>query len=261
MIMTRLDHPSLGGRWRTHAGAEAMMGAAFLLGLTTSARADEPQETRQIKTKEISTKGEDRTLATSINFARALGLSFDPLLSLGNRIEQATKISDPVGLASLANELSVYEMVSGKTAKITAAMIFKEAVELAEVRKNSAELRAVARFVKDEETAKSLGNLAELAAKREDAERRASQSGERTRGIIRNLIVHNNTGYQINIYEDGRQVGWVNPYDNFQFYIGHGAGRNSVVLARSADGSRVWPGNGQPVIIDYNILDYTMTLD
>jgi hypothetical protein len=261
MMMTRIVQSSLGPDQPTHAGVMAVIALALLSSLTTSAGAQGPQGAPPTGTGVISAKGEDRTLATSINFAKELGLSFDSLLSLGTRIEQATKITDPVSLASLANELSAYEIVSGKTAKLTSAMIFKDAVDLAEVRKNSAELRAVACFVKDEQTAKRLGELAKVAAKREDAERRAFQSGERTRGITQNLFVRNNTGYQIYIYEDGRQLGWVNPYDNFQFYIGHGPGQNSVLFARSADGSRVWPGNGQPQIIDYVVPNYTWTLD
>ena len=260
MMFTRLAQALIGGRLGAKRNAIGVIAVAFLLGLAPSGFSDDPQETPGVKGKTISSKGEDRTLATSINFAKDLGLSFDSLISLGTRIEQATKAADPVGLASLASELSVYERVSGKTAKITSAAIIKEAVDLAEVRDSSAELRAVAHFVKDEETAKRLVNLAEVAAKREDAGRRAFESGERTRGIARNLYVHNNTQYQIFIFEDGRQLGWVNPWGDYQYYVGHGPNQNSVFWARSADGSRMWPPNGR-VIVDYTVQDYTWTLD
>jgi len=260
-MMTRLVRASYGPRLRANTPAASVIAVALLLGLAPSAFSAEPQGTPGTKSKAISDKGVDRTLATSINFAKVLDLPFDSLASLGTRIEQATKIADPVCLASLAKELSVCEQVSEKTANLTSAMLFKEAVELAEARNRSAELKAVARFVNDHETAKKLGTLAKVAAKREDAERRAVESGERTRGINRNLYVHNNTGFTINVFEDGRQVGFVNPYlDSGPFYIGHGPSHNSVLNARSSDGTKVWPGTGSR-IIDSNVLDWTWVLD
>jgi hypothetical protein len=258
--MAKRVHTSFDGRALVQTRVQRVITLAFFLGLAPSAFSQVGQEKAATKGTEISDKGADRTLATSINFAKDLGLHFDSLLSFGARTELALRIADPVCLASLAKELSVYEQVSGKTSKLTSATLFKEAVAMAEARNDSAELKAVAQFVRDEATVNKLGRLAEVAEASEETNRQASKSGERTRGINRNLIVHNNTGWQVQVFEDGRHLGWVNPYGNYMFYIGHGPSQNSVLQARSSDGSRTWPGNG-PRIIDNNILDYNWYLD
>jgi hypothetical protein len=236
MTLTRPKFALFAARPRTIAMVAAMLGLALLslpLFAQESARAGKG-------TKTIEIKGVDRTPAMTINFSRSLGLPFDSLVTLGSRIEQATKASDPVCLAGLAKELSIYEQVSGKTAGITSDALYKEAVALAEARSISAELKAVALYATDDETSRKLGDLARGAERREKEARRASESGERTRGIRGNLIVHNNTQYQIFVFVDGRQLGWVNPYDNYSYFVGAPPYQNSVITGRSSDGTRTW---------------------
>ena len=253
MRLTRLI-PALFG---TCPRANALVATTLVLtSLVPLVIAQEPAASRRTS-KAMSAKGVDRTPAMTINFPKSLGLPFDSLLTLGSRIEQALKVPDPVCLMGLAKELSVCEQVSGKTASLTSDTLYKEAVALAEVRGISAELKAVALYAKDDETSKKLGKLAEAAEKRDNDARRASESGERTRGIKRFLRVHNNTGYQILIYDDGRQLGWVNPYDNFQFFVRDPPFRNSVITGTSADGSMSWG----PFIYDQNPLDIDLPLN
>jgi hypothetical protein len=248
------------GSFRARPRANALIGAAIgTMFLVPAAFSEEPKASPGAKgnAKAISAKGEDRTPAMTINFAKSLGLPFESLTTLGSRIELAMKASDPVCLASLAKELAVGEQVSGKAASLTSAELSRDAVRLAEARSISVELKAVAQYVRDEETAARLARLAIAAEKREDAARRAFEAGERTRGITQNLMVHNNTGSQIFIYHDGVQLGWVNPYDNFTYFVGAGPNQNSVLTARSADGSRTWG----PTVIDQVYANYNWTLN
>jgi len=253
MTMTRHRLALFGARAWANAVIAATIGLALL---APPLFAQEPAGAGKTA-KAIEIKGVDRTPAMTINFSRSLGLPFDSLLTLGSRIEQATKAADPVCLMGLAKELSVCEQVSGKTASLTSDTLYKEAVALAAARAASAELKAVALYAKDEETTKKLGGLAQLAEGREKETRRASESGERTRGISHNLIVHNNTGYQIFVSVDGRQLGWVNPYDNFTYFVGAPPYQNSVITGRSSDGTRTWG----PYAVDSTDVNFNFTFN
>src|SRR5436309_2349971 len=112
------------------------------------------QDTRKgegvkLQQKPVRLKLEKYKQATSINFASALKLSFESLSSLGHRIEQARKDSDPVALAAIANELRVAEKVSGRKAELTSEDLRKEALDLALLRGVPEELQALSLMTRD----------------------------------------------------------------------------------------------------------------
>jgi uncharacterized protein (TIGR03000 family) len=108
---------------------------------------DEPKED-DTKGKEkdrqvVTTKAEKRVAATTVNFKKELGLPFDSLGTLGARIEAARRKPDPVALAHTASELAVAEKVSEKKASVTSKLLLAESAQLAALRRQVAELKAV----------------------------------------------------------------------------------------------------------------------
>jgi len=113
--------------------------------------------------KTVQLKLEKFKQASSTNFASSLKLPFESLASLGFRIEQARKDSDPVALAALANELGVAEKVSGKKADVTSADLAKEATELASLRGVPEELQALVLMTSDTSAQSRLNTQLEAA--------------------------------------------------------------------------------------------------
>ncbi len=236
----------------------AMAVAALLAGVLSWTLADEPKKADAPKkgdAKTLDDKPQQHTSATTIDFGKTLGLPFESLVNLGSRIELARLASDPIALASAANELAVAEKVSGKKASLTADTLVKEAAELAKEREQSTELRAVGLLLKDDPAAKDLDKLADDAKKRETDEAAAFKAGERKRGISGNLTVQNTSPFTVNVYVNGRYYGWVNPYRDWTFSppIGHGPTYNTALFARSRESSDTWgPRNVSRDVGDYN---------
>ena len=207
-----------------HSRRLALLFGAFwaLQGTSITFAQDTNDSKNPASTKEVTSTPVKTEPATTINFIKDLDLHFESLATLGSRIEEARRNADPVALATCANYLAAAETASGKKASLTAEALTKEAVELAKLRDESAELKAVATLVKD--SSAELMPLAEKAAKREADELAAFKSGERPRGIIGYVTAVNNTGYRVYVWEDGHELGWVNPYDTYTFNvrIGHG---------------------------------------
>lgn len=91
----------------------------------------------------VTSKPTQRFPATAVNFKKEFGLPFDSLSTLGARVEQARRKPDPVALAHAASELAVAEQVSKKQASITSKALLAEAAQLAQLRRQAAELKAV----------------------------------------------------------------------------------------------------------------------
>ena len=176
--------------------------ASFVGG--QQAKNDAPaQEDNQVTT----TKATKRVAATSVNFRKQLNLPFDSLSTLGPRIDSARRKPDPVALAHAAHELAVAEKVSGKTASITSQQLIKESAELASVRKQEAELRAVQQVAMQLQTAE--GNLSlmkeniALAQKQASEEKRWFDSKEEPTSAPRKVVVNNYTTQYLDIYVNG----------------------------------------------------------
>jgi hypothetical protein len=191
-------------------------------------KADSPQK---VESKRV--KGE--VLAAAVNFPAAYGLGFESLRTVGSRIDQARAAVDPICLAGLARELAVAEEVSGKKASITADALSNEAIELATMRHESAELKALAIMFKGHDAAKDLEALSAKAKKSEEDDAKAAREGERSRGI-RTLVVQNGSNDRVWIYANGKYLGYVNPYHDFTFHVGHGPTTNTQLTAKASDG-------------------------
>jgi hypothetical protein len=169
------------------------------------------------KAKTFKVKSTEQNSATTIDFSREYGLPFESLIGLGARIEQARCSADPVGLASAANELAVAEQVSGKKASLTADALRKEAVELAKLRGDSQELKAVAMLAPL--VGGELQKLAKAAATREADELAAAKEGAQSKGIFEVLDVHNHSEVWAFIYVNGRYFGRVAPYGHGHYHV------------------------------------------
>lgn len=154
-------------------------------------KADTKPEDKQV----VDTKAEKRSSATAIDFRKELSLPFESLGTLGSRIETARKKPDPVALAHTANELAVAEKVSGKKASLTSSALLKEAAELAKLRRETAELKAVLHVqqqVADE--AATVADLKKEIASSEEfakAETAAVRRGEEPTGEPRKVLINN----------------------------------------------------------------------
>jgi hypothetical protein len=163
----------------------------------------DPPEDKQV----VSSKATPRTAVASINFRKELDLPFDSLSTLGARVEAARRKPDPVAMAHAASELATAEKVSGKTASCTSKALMKEAAELAGLRKQVTEMKAVlnvANQVQDEDD--SLVNLKQqltMAQAQAKADQSALTSNEEPTSKPRKVIVNNYTTDSIDIYVNG----------------------------------------------------------
>lgn len=215
-----------------------MAGLFAALGLVLATEAGQPLGK---KATEIESKAEQSTSPATVNFAKDLDLSFPSLVTLGGRIEDARQQADPVALALLARELKVAEDVSGKTTSVKSADLAKEAAEVAKLRFNPQEIKAVAMTIGDKEAKKSLMDVAEKANEYQIAQAKARESGEKTRGITGTLHVDSRVrGSTLTVYVNGYRVGVVGPYGDSYFYIGHQPYDNTYLYARSGCGCYTW---------------------
>ena len=151
------------------------------------------------------------------DFAKSYRLPLESIQTLGYRLSDARQKCDPIALALIATEIAVAEKVSGRTADLTSDALFKEAIDLATMRREEKELNALALLVRDESKAEKLKALADKA-KVEEAERVSKfKSGEREKSF-HYLIVVNNTDVRVSARVNGRHVGFVNPFSSWEFW-------------------------------------------
>lgn len=164
--------------------------------------------------KTLETKSQQRKSAATIDFGASLEVPFDSLSTLGVRIEQSRKAADPVGLAAAATELAAAEKAAGKSAAIKSDELKKEALELAKLRDDAAELTAVQALLGDD-----LAKEIKVAAKRQKDAVAAAKDNEAARGIFHELVVDNGSEVHVHIYVNGRYVGHLDPYGHGHFHV------------------------------------------
>jgi hypothetical protein len=179
---------------------------AALLGMSSSFCL--AQDTKIVKEEIRSSlsKDSEKTAcfgACTINFQKELGANFGFLIPLGSQIHQARLNADPVTIAVAAISLSAAETATGKQAKVTAKQVMAEAVELAKIRGDVKELKAIAQLVSNAATKSQLKQLIESA---EDS---AAEVDEASREHYGTLTVENHTPHDLRIMVDGRVVGHV----------------------------------------------------
>jgi hypothetical protein len=216
---------------------------AVALGLVAPALADNPKKPDPKDDKQVvDTKAEKRATATGVDFKKELNLPFQSLGTLGARIESARRQHDPVGLAHTANELAVAEKVSGKKATVTSSALMKEAAELAQLRREAAELKAtleVAQQVSSEETlVKNLKESIATADKLTKDETRQVQMNEEPTGP-RKLLINNYTPQYVDIWINGFYKMQVPPGQSKWCVIEH-KWNPTVLKAYGNDDSTTW---------------------
>jgi hypothetical protein len=232
-----------------------MLVGAFLAGacvLSPWAMSGEKGGQPQAKAIELKDTAKQQDSAAAVNFAKAFGLSFESLNTLGSRIDTARRQADPVSLASAAHELAVAEQVSGKKASLTADTVLKEAADLAKMRLDPAEIKAVSLLAHGHESI--VKDLTTAGAKAEKAEKEriaASKEGTKTRGIMGTLHADSRVNATIFVYVDGRFVGSMGPFGDIYPYIGQTAWETTFLFARSNDG-RTWNRNIGSAVNNYH---------
>jgi hypothetical protein len=169
-----------------------------------------PDDQQVVKSKAVPT-----TAASSVNFRKQLKLSFDSLSTLGSRIDAARRKPDPVALAHAANELSVAEKVSGKTAGITSKQLAKEAAELAGLRKKEHELNAVLQvqqqMMMEEDNIASIKKDIAMSKQQIEADKKAINSNLEPTWKPRTVVVNNYTTEYLDVYVNGNYKTEVQP--------------------------------------------------
>jgi hypothetical protein len=193
-------------RWRRVAAGLTVVLAVASLGVADKPKLPKPKAKAKDK-QVVTTKATKRTPATAINFKKELKLPFPTLGTLGARIESARRNPDPVALAHAASELAVAEKVSGKKASLTSSALMKESAELARLRRQVAELKAVAavqeQVTREEGSVEFWKGQIAQAQKWADEERAAVRRNELPTGAPRKVLINNYTSQYIDLWVNG----------------------------------------------------------
>jgi hypothetical protein len=195
--------------------------ACACLGLAGETKSGNKPTDEQV----VKSKAGKYVSAASINFKKQLGLPFPTLGTLGSRIETARRAPDPVALAHAASELAVAEKVSGKKASLTSTAVFDEAAELAKLRKEVAELQAVAEVAKQVSTEQGkITNLKEqiaISRKLAKDEKDKILRSENPTGTPRKVLINNYSTQYMDIYVNGRMKMQVGPGESKWCVVEH----------------------------------------
>jgi hypothetical protein len=179
-----------------------------------------PEDQQVVKSKATPTPA-----ASSVNFRKELKLPFDSLSTLGSRIDAARRKPDPVALAHAANELSVAEKVSGKTASITSKQLAKEAAELAGMRRQEQELMAVLhvnqQMMMTEDNITSIKKDIAMSKQQIEADKKAINSNLEPTWKPRTVVVNNYSTQYLDVYVNGNYKVQVQPGMQQTFMIEH----------------------------------------
>jgi uncharacterized protein (TIGR03000 family) len=155
----------------------------------------------------VTSKASRLPAAATINFRKELKLPLDSLSDLGSRIDDARRTPDPVALAHAASELAVAEKVSGKQASLTAKMLAKEAAELAGLRRQEKELRAVLevnqQIKMEQDGILKLKQAIALSQAQTKADKEALEGNRELTWKPRQVVVNNQTTEYLGIYVNG----------------------------------------------------------
>jgi len=191
----------------------------------------------------VDSKATQRPAASAVNFRKELNLPLDSLSTLGSRIESATRKPDPVALGHMANELSVAEKVSGKSASITSKALAKAAAQLASERKEEAELKSMLQisnqtmFAEDDIT--SMKQSLALAQEQIKSDKRSLERNEEPTSAPRKVVVNNYTTQYLDVYVNGNLKTTVQPGSTQVITIEH-RWNPTVLKAYGNEDTNVW---------------------
>ena len=175
--------------------------------------------------EKIDTKATKRATTAGIKFKKAYALSYPSLGTLGARIDAARKAHDPVALANAAGELNVAEKVSGKKADLLAKELIKESAQLAALRRQVTELRAVTTTAQQiagtDDSLLSLKEVLAQAKQQADADSAAIRMNQEPTWTPRTVVVNNYTTQYIDVWVNGYYKVQVGPGLSQSFTIEH----------------------------------------
>jgi hypothetical protein len=200
----------------------ALLGC-FTLGCFVLGEAPQKEDPASEDKEVVSSKVTHRPAAASVSFGKELGLPFPTLGTLGARIGAARKAADPVALAHAASELAVAEKVSGKKAKFTSAMVLQESAELAQLRRQQAELQATLhvanQLAAEENLVTNLRKSISLANQQTQLEQEAFQKNQEPTWTARKVVVNNYTTQYLLVYVNGYSKWPMIPPGGAQMFI------------------------------------------
>ena len=176
--------------------------------------------------------------AVSVNFAKELQVSFGYLTGLGVDIARARMQGDAVGLAAAARSLEAAEAAAGKKASITADEVMRDAVELAFLRQNPAELKAMAKLVSDSALQEKLTTSAKVSQERIEGEAAILKKGGETKAFNGNWDVVNNSNECMDLFVNGVNRGHLEPGQRMTIHI-HDHRPTTTLQAICEDGQEV----------------------
>jgi hypothetical protein len=199
-----------------------MLGIFFL---TTGALSDEPTQNEGNDQQVVESKATRKVAAKSVNFRKELGLPFQSLSTFGSRVDAARRASDPVALAHTASELAVAEKVSGKQASITSAALLKESAQLAKLRKQAAELKALAQVANqaaaEEQLVADLKNQIADAEAQVKAQKDPFNTNAEPGSTPRKIVINNHTAQFLTVFVNGFYRSEISPGQNQTLIIQH----------------------------------------
>lgn len=197
-----------------------------VLIVATVAASDEPAQNEANDKQIVESKATHKAAAKSVNFRKELGLPFQSLSTLGSRVDAARRASDPVALVHTANELAVAEKVSGKKASITSAALIQESAQLAKLRKQAAELKAVAQVANqvagEDQLVADLKNQIADAEAQAKADTDAFNKNAEPGSTPRKVLINNHTPQFLTVFVNGFYRTEISPGQNQTIVIDHG---------------------------------------
>jgi hypothetical protein len=227
-----------------HRGTAALaLLACLVLGALGVAEQAKPEDPATQDEQVVRSKATQRPAASSVNFRKELNLPFDSLSTLGSRVAAARRKPDPVALAHAASELAVAEKVSGKTASLTSQELIKESAELAAVRRQEAELKAVLQVstqlqVQEDNLALMRKQIAQAQAQAR-ADREAFDRNQEPTASPRQVVVNNYTPQYVDVWVNGSYKAQVLPGQSQVLTIEH-RWNPTVLNAYGNDDSSTW---------------------
>jgi hypothetical protein len=206
-----------------------LLGPVTLLGfgLASLAGGDPPKkdDPAAADKETIDTKPTKSTTAAAVKFRKEFGLPYPSLGTLGSRIDAARRAHDPVALAHAANELAVAEKVSGKKASLVSKELAKESAELAGLRRQETELRAVLavnqQIADTDDTVTLLKKILAETKAQAKADSESIRMNQEPTWKPRTVVVNNYTTQYIDVWVNGYPKVQVAPGMSQSFAIEH----------------------------------------
>jgi hypothetical protein len=173
----------------------------------------------------VKSTATSKPAAAGVNFRQELGLPFASLRTLGARIDAAKRAHDPVALANAAQELSLAEKVSGKTASVTSSQLAKASAELAKMRRQEKELEAVMRVQEqlqaESQDIASMKDTIAMTKQQIAADQQAINQNLEPTWKPRTVVVNNYTNQYLDVFVNGNYKVQVAPGMQQTFMIEH----------------------------------------